>query len=211
VRLDANYNMTNGFFSLLNPYALLAGLTTVLLFALHGAIYLWLRVHGPVSLTAHTIAQRLAVPTVLVAAGFAVWTSTMRGAWVSKVLAVVVAFALLSAIGQLYRGRPGWAFTFTAAVTALVPIWLMACLWPDVVPARGAGISLTAHAASSSHYTLQVMTVVALVFTPIVLAYQAWSYWVFRARVGVPSPTHGDGDPGLADRLRGAASRAVGT
>jgi cytochrome d ubiquinol oxidase subunit II len=207
VQLDANHNMTNSFWSLLNPYALLGGLTTLALFVLHGAIYLWLRVEGPVSETGHAVARRIAIPTVVIAAAFVVWTSTIRGAWGSVVLAVVVALALVVAVGFLFAQRRGWAFTFTAVVTALVPIWLMACLWPDVMPARGGGVSLTAHAASSSHYTLQVMTAVALVFTPIVLAYQTWSYWVFRARVGVPAEPHGEG---LADRMRGAAGRTVG-
>ena len=67
----------------------------------------------------------------------------------------------------------------------LVPVWVFACLWPDVLPDRTSpALSLTVHNASSSHYTLVVMTIVALLFTPIVLAYQAWTYWVFRARIG---------------------------
>ena len=68
-------------------------------------------------------------------------------------------------------------------------IWLFAALWPDVLPARNdPALSLTVQAASSSPYTLKVMTIVALIFTPMVLIYQGWSYWVFRGRVSDATP-----------------------
>ena len=100
----------------------------------------------------------------------------------------MIAVASCCGAGLLFRARYGLAFTATSLVCLLVPVWVFACLWPDVLPDRGSrALSLTVHDASSSHYTLVVMTVVALIFTPIVLAYQAWTYWVFRARIGVAS------------------------
>jgi cytochrome d ubiquinol oxidase subunit II len=90
----------------------------------------------------------------------------------------------------------------------LVPIWVFACLWPDVLPARNsAALSLTIHNASSSHYTLTVMTVVAVIFTPIVIAYQAWTYWVFRARVGLASV--GGADDSALSKLRNQALKTI--
>ena len=184
VRMDAGGNMTSSFFSLLNPYALLGGLTTLTLFAFHGAVYLMLRTTGPVHEATARLLPRLAVVTGVIAVAFLVWTSQVRGGWVSFVLAVVVALAFVVAAVNAIRGREAVAFAASAVTTLLVPIWVFACLWPDVLPARNhAAWSLTVHNASSSHYTLTVMTIVALIMTPIVLAYQAWSYWVFRARV----------------------------
>jgi cytochrome d ubiquinol oxidase subunit II len=108
------------------------------------------------------------------------------------------------------RNRYGLAFTSTAIACVLVPMYVFACLWPDVLPARNsAALSLTVHNASSSHYTLVVMTVVALIFTPIVLAYQAWTYWIFRARVGIAS-VGGDGyGASPVDKVRQRAAEAA--
>ncbi len=120
----------------------------------------------------------------VLAAGFVGWTAAIRGGWVSAVLAVVIVAALVAAGLSVRRGRAGWSFVATSVAAALIPVWTFAALWPDVLPARNnAALSLTVHNASSSPYTLKVMTVVALVFTPIVLVYQAWTYWIFRQRV----------------------------
>ena len=184
VRMDAGHNMTSPFFSLLTPYALLGGVVTLTLFAFHGAVYLALRTTGHV----RAAAQRLTVPLGLVcglaAVAFVLWTTTIRGNDVSDILGVVLIIAFVVAFARAVAGREGSAFAASALTTLLVPIWAFAALWPDVLPARNHDAwSLTVHNASSSHHTLAVMTGVALVMTPVVLAYQAWSYWVFRARV----------------------------
>lgn len=184
VQLDADGTMTNSFVSLLNPYALLGGVVTLTLFAFHGAVFLGLRTTGPVRHRARDAARMLAPIVALAAVAFAAWTMTIRGGWVSIVLAFVVVVAFLGAVAGILRERDGWAFTLSAVTVALVPVWLFSALWPDVLPARNnAAFSLTVHNASSTHHTLAVMTGVALVMTPIVLAYQIWTYWVFRARV----------------------------
>ena len=205
VTLTDQHVMTNSFFSLLSPYALLGGLTTLSLFAFHGAVFLGLRTEGPVHDAAVASARTLAAAAFLTAGVFLAWTMGVRGGWVSKVIAVIAVLALVAGIRALLVGRLGWAFAATAAVAALVPVWVFACLWPDVLPARnGDRFSLTADVASSSHHTLVVMTVVALVFTPIVLAYQAWTYWVFRARITPNDTGYGEGTIG---RVREALSK----
>src|SRR5207245_90044 len=123
------------------------------------------------------------------AVAFVLWTNADRGTLLSDIVAVVIVAALGTALLRSRIGRDGHAFAGSSLATLLVPIWAFACLWPDVLPARNnAANTLTVHNASSSHYTLVVMTVVALIMTPIVLAYQAWSYWVFRARVTGDEP-----------------------
>jgi len=209
VQMNADHQMTDGFFALLTPYALLGGLTTLSLFAFHGATFLALRTRGEVAERAYLLTRLLGPAAGVLGAGFVLWTSQVRGGALSFVLGAVVVLALLTAIFAARAGRELIAFTATAVTAALVPIWLFSALWPNVLPARNnAGWSLTVHNASSSHYTLVVMTVVALIFTPVVLAYQAWAYWVFRARVtGELAAGHGYGP--RADAVLDKAARSA--
>jgi cytochrome bd ubiquinol oxidase subunit II len=211
LELNGKHVVTGGFFDLLTPYALLGGLTTLSLFAFHGAVFLALRTDGAVAVAAARLSRVLGFVAAGFGAVFLIWTTQVRGGAVSFVLAAVIVVVLLAGIRTLFAGRYGLAFSATAVVTALVPVWVFACLWPDVLPARNdSALSLTAKQAASSPYTLKVMTVVALIFTPIVLAYQAWTYWVFRARVGAPVVTDGDGaGDGLVDKVRFAATHLV--
>jgi cytochrome bd ubiquinol oxidase subunit II len=213
VKMDAQGNMTSSFFSLLSPYALLGGVLTLLLFAYHGAAYLTLRTEGEVHDVADRLAPILGVATAGAAVAFLAWTITIRGGWVSIVLAVLIACTLIASLLFNRRDREGASFAASAVTTLLVPIWAFAALWPDVLPARNnAAWSLTVHNASSTPYTLKVMTVVALIMTPIVLIYQAWSYWVFRARVtgaDVEGDAYAGGVGGIVAKARHSASEVL--
>jgi cytochrome d ubiquinol oxidase subunit II len=93
--------------------------------------------------------------------------------------------ALLAALGANLVGREGWAFVGTFVTIAMAVATYFLLLFPNVMPSTlDAAWSLTVDNASSTDYTLKIMTVVALVFTPIVLLYQSWTYWVFRKRIG---------------------------
>lgn len=184
VRMNASQEMTSSFISLLSPYALLGGVVTLSLFAFHGAVYLALRTEGDVRETARRAMFAMAPVTGLASVAFLLWTAQIRGGYVSWLVALMIGVSLVVSVLAGFARRDGIAFIASSLSAFLVPVWVFACLWPDVLPARNhAGWSLTVHNASSSPYTLRVMTVVALAMTPIVLAYQAWSYWVFRARV----------------------------
>ena len=190
VPLNAAHGFTGNLLTLLNPYALLAGLATVTLFTLHGAIFLTLRTDGELRARARRAAVWLAAVTVLVAACFLAASQVAYGRPATDLLAAVAALALLGAVAAIIRGLEGWAFAGTALTIVLVVATLFGDLWPNVLPSTtSAAYSLTVHNASSSHYTLMVMTWVAAIFTPVVLAYQAWTYWVFRRRVIAP-PLH---------------------
>ena len=210
VRMNANHDMTSSFFSLLSPYALLGGLVTLTLFTFHGALFLTLRTTGPVREGAHRVLKVLTPVTGVLAVAFLVWTSQVRGGAVSWLIGAVIALAFVGAAAAAWMRREAVAFGLSSLSTLLVPIWLFACLWPDVLPARNhAAWSLTVHNASSTPYTLKVMTVVALVMTPIVLIYQAWTYWVFRARVtGDDVLDGGYGGSGPAGAARSIVARA---
>ena len=185
VPLNAEHEYTGNLFTLLNPYGLLGGLTTVALFAQHGAVFLALKTDGEVRHRARALALRLAPAAVVLAGAFLVWSQAAHGTVASGILVVAAAVALVASVPALAAGREGRAFSATAGAIGIAVVALFVMLWPDVLPSTvdPATNSLTVDNASSTPYTLTVMTWVAALATPVVLAYQAWSYWVFRQRL----------------------------
>ncbi|WFE92822.1 cytochrome d ubiquinol oxidase subunit II [Micromonospora sp. WMMD987] len=192
VPLDADHEYVGGLLDLLNPYALLGGLTTLGLFLTHGAVFLALKTTGDIRHRAGTLAVRLGLGTAVTAVAFLTWTLTIRANPAAVTLAAGAALALIGALAAARVRREGWAFTGTALAIALAVATLFTALFPNVMPSTGdpAG-TLTATNAAATPYTLKIMTWVAVIFTPIVLAYQGWTYWVFRKRIGVQNiPQH---------------------
>jgi cytochrome d ubiquinol oxidase subunit II len=191
VPIDAAGEYTGNLFTLLNPYALLGGITTLVLFTLHGAVFLMLKTAGPVRDRARTAAGRLALPTAGLGLAFLIWTwvdaasGDLDGTDLAAgILSILAAVAAVAVVLLLMRGREGWAFAGTGAVILMVTLALFLYLYPAVMPSTTAGAAgLDIYNAASTDMTLKVMSVVALIFTPIVIGYQAWSYWVFRKRV----------------------------
>ncbi|WP_101784553.1 cytochrome d ubiquinol oxidase subunit II [Nonomuraea indica] len=180
VPLDADHEYTGTLFTLLTPYALLGGLATLLLFTQHGAVFLALRTTGELRGRAVRAARLLAPATMLVVTAFLLLARSGALSWA----AVGVAFAgMLGALLATVSGRDGWAFTASAVAIVGFAAALFTSLWPNVMPALDPANSLTVTNAASNPYTLTVMTWVAGIFTPVVLGYQAWTYWVFRRRV----------------------------
>jgi len=189
VPMNAAHVYTGNLLTLLNWYGLLGGLVTLSLFTLHGAIFLALRTTGELSQRARRTAVRAALAAVPLAAVFLAVTQYSHGRPATDVTAAVAAVALTGGTAAAVRGREGWAFTGTALTLVLAVATLFGDLWPNVMPSStSAAFSLTVANASSAHYTLVVMTWVALIFTPVVLAYQGWTYWVFRKRLAGPAP-----------------------
>jgi cytochrome bd ubiquinol oxidase subunit II len=191
VPLDSDGGWAGSFADLFSVYTVVGGIAVVLLFAFHGATFLTVRTVGDLHLRAARAARRLSVPGVLVAAAFIIWTVAVAVDRNDKdvfppVLPCVLAIAaLLLALVFVYRRRSGLAFAATACGAVLLVATLFTSLYPRVmVSSPDFGNSLTVDNASSSHYALAVMTVVALIFTPLVLLYQGWTYYVFRARLG---------------------------
>lgn len=189
VPIDAEMNYVGGFWNLLNPYALLAGVTGVIGFGLYGAVYLSLKTSDDLMESARRAARRLWPPTVilfalLVAATY-VSTDVLDALGVNPgVIPLAAPVALLAAGYFLRRERDGWAFTFLAATIGLTVVSVFMILYPRVmVSSLNPAWSLTITNAASSPYTLRVMTIVALIFMPIVLLYQGWTYRVFRQRI----------------------------
>jgi cytochrome d ubiquinol oxidase subunit II len=190
VPLNAKGDVTANLFDLLHPYALVAGLTSLAVFTTHGAIYLSLKTKADLVERARSVARRMSVVAALLVFVFLTWTYLNAVSAHDKGIVPGViplsALGLAIAVPFLVRaGRDGLAFTSTALVIGLTVATIFLNLYPRVlVSSTDARFSLTVWSTSSTHYTLAVMTVVALAMTPIVLLYQGWTYYVFRHRVG---------------------------
>ncbi|MGH3380259.1 MAG: cytochrome d ubiquinol oxidase subunit II [Actinoallomurus sp.] len=192
VPLDAHHEYAGTVLDLLGPYALLGGLTTLTLFVLHGAVFVALKTTGEVRRRAARVARVVVAAAVVVGGLFLLLTQALYGKPATWVTVAAAGAALVAAGVANARGREGWAFagTGTAIVCAVATLFL--ALFPHVMPSTiAAANGLTTANAASSPYTLKIMTVAALAFTPLVLLYQGWTYWVFRKRIGVaqiPAP-----------------------
>ena len=189
VPIDANMQYTGGFFNLLNPYALLGGLSAVVLFTLHGAIFLSMKTSGELLTRARSLANRLWLPVVIVMLAFLVATyfatDILETLGINPGLVPLTGIAALLACGYFLRKRfDRWAFVMTCITIAFSLITMFLILYPRVlISSLDPAWSLTIENAASSPYTLRVMSIVALIFVPLVLLYQGWSYWTFRKRV----------------------------
>ena len=183
--IDANKEYTGNLFTLLNPVGLLGGLTTVALFLTHGAIFIALKTEGDIRHEARQLSLKVGAVAAVLAVILLVTIDVSTGSTGSWIASIVAAAALLSGLSAAFREREGWAFvgTFVAIAAAVATLFL--ALFPDVMPSTtDAAFSLTTTNAASTAYTLTIMTWVAVVFTPVVVLYQAWSYWTFRKRIG---------------------------
>jgi len=192
VPIDANGDFTGTLFTLLNPFGLLGGVVTATLFILHGANFLSLKTVGDVRQRANRVAEAAAPVAVVGGGAFLLWNQLERGSGWTWVPVVATAAALVIGTIAGRRELEGIAFIATGVAIAGAVISLFGSLYPDVMPSTtDPAYSLTVENASSTDYTLRVMTGVAVVMTPIVLLYQGWTYWVFRKRIGpqhLPAP-----------------------
>lgn len=190
VPIDETGTYTGGFFNLLNPFALLGGAVTLALFLSHGAIFLSLKTGGDVQQRAARWARGASVAALLVGAVWAIWLQLAysNNAWTWGAL-VLAAIGLAGAAFFSFIQRHGWAFIANALAVVGAVTLIFGAIFPNVMPSTtDPAYSLVVHGdtglvAASSHTTLVVMTWVAAIFTPVVLAYQAWTYWVFRRRL----------------------------
>ena len=186
-------NDTGGLLNLLNPYALLCGVTSFLIFTLHGAIFLALKTSAALKEKAMSLARKLWAPATLLCIIFMVCTVTETDLYLRLginpgTVPVFSVLALFSVIFMLKKNAAGWAFAMTTVAIAFSTITIFIGLYPRVlVSSLNQAWSLTIYNSSSSLYSLGIMSIVAMIFIPIIMIYQGWSFWVFRQRVTVDS------------------------
>jgi cytochrome d ubiquinol oxidase subunit II len=183
--INSAQNYTGSFWDLLQPYALFTGITLVLVCALHGATFLTLKTTDDMRQRSRQLAQRIAPFTTAAVIGFVIWTHvTHTSAFFLNPVELLAILAILAALWLVYENRDGFAFAATTITMASCIAAIFVGLYPNVmVSSTTAANNLTVHNTASGGYSLKAMTVVVIVFLPIVLAYQTWTYYVFRRRV----------------------------
>ncbi|MEU8591110.1 cytochrome d ubiquinol oxidase subunit II [Streptomyces sp. NPDC048664] len=185
VKIDQHFDYAGTVWDLLNPFALLGGLVTLTLFTFHGAVFTALKTVGDIRERARKLALRVGAATAVLALVFLGWAQVDRGDSGSLVAMIVAVVALAAALVANQAGREGWSFALSGVTIVATVAMLFLTLFPNVMPSTlNADWSLTVSNASSSPYTLKIMTWCAGIATPIVLLYQGWTYWVFRRRIG---------------------------
>ena len=188
VPIDGKMEYAGDFFTLLNPYALLVGVFAVSVMILHGALFLLLRTEGEIATRVRGGVNKLwlvafALYLVTLTAS-ALATDLLARPTMPIVVAILGGIALFAVNQFLRTKREGWAFAMTALTIASTLLTFALTLYPRVmISTLKPEWSLTIYTASSTPYTLSVMSVVALIFIPLVILYQGWTYWVFRQRV----------------------------
>jgi len=202
--INSHQEYTGSFWNLLQPYALFTGITLVLICLLHGATFLSLKTTGDMRDRAGRLARRVAPVTGAAVVAFAIWTHvTSTSTFFLNPVELLAVLAVIAAVWLVYDHREGFAFAATTVTMAASIVAIFTGLYPNVmVSSTKAAYNLTVHNTASGAYSLKVMTVVVVIFLPFVLAYQTWTYYVFRRRVSTqefqPSPLGGRplGSPG---------------
>jgi cytochrome bd ubiquinol oxidase subunit II len=183
--INASHEYTGSFWTLLQPYGVFTGVTFVGVCLLHGATFLSLKTTGDMRQRARRLAQLIAPVTMLLVLAFVSWTHAIagKGALLNPVEFGAV-LAAIAAVWLVYSRSEGWAFAATTVTIAACVLSIFVDLYPRVmVSSTNPAFSLTVHSTASGRYALTVMTVVVVIFLPFVLAYQSWTYYVFRRRV----------------------------
>jgi cytochrome d ubiquinol oxidase subunit II len=184
VPIDKDMNYTGSLLTLLNPFGLLGGVVTLTLFMTHGAAYIALKTEGDLRDRANKVLVGIGLVAAVAAVAFLGWMQASTMVAGSAAVSVMAAVALLGALLANRLRHEGWAFIGTAITIVLAVVALFLHLYPNVMPSStNAAYNLTIDNASSTDYTLTIMTVVAVIFTPLVLVYQGFTYWIFRKRV----------------------------
>jgi len=189
--INSSGNYTGNFINLLTPYGLWVGLTMLTLVLAHGAAFLNIKTTGVVQERARRLSTFLPWIAVVTVTVMAFWTQALGdGGVVPGPIQLIAIMAIIAAAWTAREGNAGWSFTATAVATAATVASIFVQLYPNVmVSSTNASYNLTVSGTASGDYALKVMTITALIFTPLVLLYQGWNFYVFRSRVRGPAST----------------------
>ncbi len=185
--INSSQDYTGSFWDLLQPYALFTGITLVFICLLHGATFLCLKTTGELYERSGVLARRVAPFTGAAVIAFIIWTHvTASDTFFLNVIELLAVLAVIAAVWLVYEHRDGFAFVATTITIAASIGAIFVDLYPNVmVSSTNSAYNLTVHNTASGAYSLKAMTVVVIIFLPLVIVYQGWTYWVFRKRVSV--------------------------
>ena len=188
VPIDAEMEFVGSFFTLLTPFSIVGGLVFVLLFLFHGALFLRLKVgKDEVLARVEAIAKKagiILIPAVLIWVAMAYFMTDIFQKPLSLALVVLAAVALVAAVLLQLKAKLGYSFIANGLTIVFVTLAIFAGMFPRVlISTLDPSWSLTIYNASSTPYTLKIMTIIALTLVPLVLLYQSWNYWIFRKRI----------------------------
>jgi cytochrome d ubiquinol oxidase subunit II len=189
--IDSAHEYTGDFFDLLTPFGLWTGVTLLGLCVLHGVTFLKLRTTGQLRERAQTLAAPAGLAAIALVVGFVIWTrAVIAGPDVPDPVQILAVIAVIAAARLASSDHDGWAFSASAVASAATVGSIFIELYPNVmVSSTNTAFNLTVHNAASSAYALKVMTIVTVIFLPLVLLYQGWSFYVFRGRLKGPAAT----------------------
>lgn len=191
--IDADMNYWGGLIPLLNPFSILGGLVFVALFTMHGANFLALKVEPEIAARAKRLGFIFWIGATVLTVLFVVWsffeTDILTKPGVNGLIpAVLAAIALLLSGWFGKQGKDQWAFAAGGLTVIFATIMVFLGIFPRIlISSISPANDLTIYNAAASPYTLTVMTIVAIIFVPIVLVYQIWTYRVFRQRIKADS------------------------
>ncbi len=194
VAIESDLNYYGGLVPLLNPYSMFGGVVFLGLFLVHGASFLGIKLEGDLKDRVKKLSGKIWIAVVILTVIFLVWTYFATDilnnpGFDGLIPAILAAVALLAYGWFLRQGKEGLTFICGGLVIILATVMVFSGLFPNLmVSTLDPAYNLTIYNASSSPYTLKVITIVAAIFMPLILAYQGWTYWIFRKRLSPDSP-----------------------
>ena len=194
VAIEADMNYYGGLLPLLNPYSFFGGMVFVGFFIIHGASFLGIKLEGEMKDEVKKLAGKIWIVVVVLAVLFLVWTyfatDILNNPGFDGLIPAILAAVALLAYGWFQRqGKEGLTFICGGLVIILATVMVFSGLFPRLmISTLDPAYNLTIYNASSSDYTLRVITIVAGIFIPVILVYQGWTYWIFRKRLSPESP-----------------------
>ena len=188
VPIDANMEFVGNLFTLITPFTLLGGIVFVLVFAFHGSLFLSLKSGvKEINNRVNTYSVKLGVAMLVATVAWVVYgalITTMLHSIIAVIAVLIAALCLVIAVVLQWKEKSGFAFVASIVAILAVTVMVFATMFPNVLISTLNPLwNLTIYNASSSPYTLKIMTIVAVTLVPVVLCYQAWSFWVFRKRI----------------------------
>ncbi len=193
VAIGSDLNYYGGLAPLLNPYSMFGGVVFLGLFLIHGASFLGIKLEGDLKDRVKKLSGKIWIAVVILTVLFLVWTyfatDILNNPGYDGMIPAILAAIALLAYGWFHRqDKEGLTFICGGLVIILTTVMVFSGLFPRLmISTLDPTYSLTIYNASSSPYTLKVITIVAVIFLPLVLAYQGWTYWIFRKRLSPDS------------------------